>query len=67
MRLAVKGNSDVAVQVYDMMGKQVLNKFNTLNAGTYNLPVDLSALPAGIYNVNLDVNGERVTHKIIVQ
>ena len=67
VRLAVKGNSDVAVQVYDMMGKQVLNKFNTLNAGTYNLPVDLSALPAGIYNVNLDVNGERVTHKIIVQ
>lgn len=48
-----------SVRIFNMLGKNVLSGITNYNA------IDLTSLPAGIYVVEVNVEGERITKKII--
>jgi len=51
LSLSVKESANVQVRVIDMTGKVVAEAFNgNLSAGTNNVQINTSVLPAGIYN-----------------
>ena len=65
----LQGKYNVAVGVFDIIGKEVMSLSNKseLSAGTYSLPLNRSSLRSGIYFVKLNVDGYSVTKKVIVQ
>jgi len=54
-------NADKKVIVYDVLGKQVLSTFATDNA------VNVSALKAGVYIVNISEEGKTATRKLVIR
>jgi hypothetical protein len=60
---------NVAIGVYDIVGKEViaLTKPSELGAGSYSLPLNRGVLKAGIYFVKMNVDGYSVMKKMIVQ
>jgi hypothetical protein len=51
---------EIEVELYDMMGKIVINESNTKR-------LDLSGLPNGIYNISILYNGNRYSNRVIKQ
>ena len=51
---------DVDVEVYDMMGKLVINASNSKR-------IDFTSVPSGIYNMIILYNELRITKKVIKQ
>jgi len=51
---------DIEVQVYDMLGKQVINESNTKR-------IDFTSVPNGIYNLIILYNDLKLTKRIIKQ
>ena len=65
----VEGNNNTNFQivVYDILGKEMLVISNeNLIAGEHKINFDTSGFPNGIYFVKLNVNGEQLTKKLIV-
>ena len=59
--------SEVKMSVINMLGDVVMNNnFGTLSAGNYNEVVNFSNMPAGLYLVNLNVNGKVSTLRLTV-
>jgi hypothetical protein len=59
--------SEVKMSVINMLGDVVMNNnFGTLAAGNYNEVVNFSNMPAGLYLVNLNVNGKVSTLRLTV-
>lgn len=61
--------ADVKLNIFDVNGslvKEVVN-INSQYQGKYQIPVDLSDLPNGIYIVNLINNGKRTTERIVIE
>jgi hypothetical protein len=55
------------MSVINMLGDVVMNNnFGTLAAGNYNEVVNFSNMPAGLYLVNLNVNGKVSTLRLTV-
>ena len=60
--------SNVALSVYDMMGKKVLmQNEGMLNAGTSNITLDASELSKGIYVLHINAGDAVITHKITIE
>lgn len=60
--------SDVRINITDILGKTVAEHFYpTLNAGTHELPVDVSGLKPGTYLITLTTGGESMTSKLLVR
>jgi hypothetical protein len=58
----------VVVNVYDITGKVVsTSNEGTLAAGAHNIDLNVSDLPAGIYNVSIQVGGEFANTTIVVE
>ncbi len=63
----VTGLSPVALVIYDLTGRRILNPLNETKAsGTYTLEINCSAWPGGLYICNLLANGQALTTKFIV-
>jgi Secretion system C-terminal sorting domain len=63
----LKNNNRVSVEVYDILGNKVLaENFGQLSAGQNKKEIQLSGLSAGLYNMNLLVNGTVLTQKVQV-
>lgn len=58
--------SNVNIRVIDMLGKQVLTPFaGSMSNGTHKLDLDLSAISAGIYTLQLQIDGKTINKKLI--
>lgn len=59
-------SSTVSLEVYDAAGKLVISQdHGTRAAGEHNIVLDVAALPAGLYNYSVIVNGAPVTKQMI--
>ena len=56
-----KNQSAMVISIYDMFGKQVINQ--TVN----NMRVDISALTAGIYIMNISQGNGNITKKLVIK
>lgn len=65
-RLA-KPTSGLRVQVHNALGQQVLNQALPGAPSQFDQPLDLSALPGGLYLVSLSNGNETVTRKIVLE
>ncbi|MGB0137946.1 MAG: T9SS type A sorting domain-containing protein, partial [Flavobacteriales bacterium] len=55
-------SSTVSLEVFDAAGKLVISQdYGTRAAGEHNIVLDVAALPAGLYNYSVIVNGAPVT------
>lgn len=59
-------SSTVSLEVYDAAGKLVSSQaYGTRAAGEHSITFDASALPAGLYNYSVVINGSAVTKQLI--
>lgn len=59
-------SSTVSLEVFDAAGKLVISQdYGTRAAGEHNIVLDVAALPAGLYNYSVIVNGAPVTKQMI--
>ncbi|NNC85546.1 MAG: PKD domain-containing protein [Bacteroidia bacterium] len=64
----LKSSADVKVTLEDVLGRQInVANESMLNAGTHNFLFETSSLSPGIYMVNVNVAGEVITKKLIVE
>lgn len=63
----VKQQASNSYILLDVMGRKILSKSLENESGSFYEPVDLTAYPAGIYFLNLNLNGVMSTKKIIKQ
>ena len=67
LRYALDASANVRLTVYDMLGREVaVVAEGARAAGAHTAPVDVSAWPAGVYLVRLDVGGEALTQRLTV-
>lgn len=69
LQFNLETRSTVSVVLYDLVGRktrQVLNNTD-FGAGTHQVSIEKGELPAGIYYLRMEVNGNAQTHKIIIQ
>ena len=66
--LNLNQRADVTLQVTSVVGHQVISKdLGTLAAGTAQVVVDVRNLASGVYFCTLNVDGQKITKKMIVQ
>jgi hypothetical protein len=62
----MNSTSGVSIEIYNIIGKQIMG-VNLGNAnGMINERIDISSLPQGIYMVNINAGNELITRKISV-
>jgi len=62
----LNSSADVTFEVVDLAGRVVVaENMGTQFAGNYTFEIDGSTLSSGVYYVNMTVNGERVTRKML--
>ena len=67
IRYELPGNSDVRLEVYDMLGRRVALLVNeTRQAGTHQAVFDASALSSGVYIYRLQAGGLVQTRKMLL-
>ena len=59
--LTSTANADMSVQIFDVLGKEVLNSKVMNNA------VNVSSLNAGVYMVKVTEEGKTATRKLVIQ
>ncbi|MBL0048549.1 MAG: T9SS type A sorting domain-containing protein [Bacteroidetes bacterium] len=60
-------NSDVMLELTNILGETIWQKkISNQNPAKYSDVVDVSFLPAGIYSLSIQSNGERLTRKIVL-
>ncbi|CAN5487333.1 hypothetical protein BH11BAC2_BH11BAC2_01490 [soil metagenome] len=59
-------SAPVTVEIYDMTGKMVRSNSSTLSAGEYQYSLNLAGLQAGVYNVNILANGEKLNKRLVI-
>lgn len=65
--LNLEGNNEVAIQVIDMTGKTIAARnYGTLN-GAQEVTIPTAHLNAGIYLININVNGQMISKRLIVE
>lgn len=66
--LDVSSRSQISMQLVDIVGKTVRNLYNgELNAGSFNLDVDVSGLDSGVYLMKVNVNNQLITERVVVE
>lgn len=58
-------DNEMEIEVYDMIGRSVLNKQTAIVSGINTLSVDLGELPAASYILSLSVDGYRVNRRLV--
>ncbi len=58
--------SKVSIELYDMFGKRQSFFTATKTAGSYQYTIDVTGVRAGLYLVNLDIDGNKISKKISV-
>jgi PKD repeat protein len=62
----INSPSNIQIRLFDMLGKQVLNPYaGNVNTGTQKLNIDLSSISAGIYTLQLQIDGNTINKKLI--
>lgn len=56
-----------SVRLFDAVGRCVLVQAYGVERTAYSVPLDLRALPSGIYLLHLDSPGFSATQKLVVQ
>ncbi|MCC6372594.1 MAG: T9SS type A sorting domain-containing protein [Bacteroidia bacterium] len=66
---SVLNRTDVILEVYNLSGQLIKNISNVSNQhqGHYQIAVDLSDLPNGIYLISLIKGGERFTERVLIE
>ncbi|MCX8143291.1 MAG: M43 family zinc metalloprotease [Bacteroidia bacterium] len=66
IKFTLSDPAELNYQVTDILGKTILksNK-QTYQVGEHDIDVNISALPAGIYFLQLELNGQKIARKII--
>jgi hypothetical protein len=59
--------SDIKVSVYSLLGQQLLGFDQSSETGINYIDFDVTGWTAGMYIVNIEVNGEQVTRKVVVR
>lgn len=68
VRLSLREASELTLQVYDAIGRIVVTPVSTqLGAGAHVLPLDLTALPRGVYVVRASSAGGSALARVVVQ
>lgn len=57
---------DVTLRVYNITGQQLYESQNELTRGAHTLDIPTSALSRGMYVVGIEVNGQRVVKKLVI-
>lgn len=65
--LDIKGSSQVAVTLYDLTGKAVYQHAYGQLTGAHTLTLPLENLPAGLYQLAVQTEGQTLTRKIVVE
>ncbi len=65
----VNKRADIKIEIYNTVGAMVKTVVDQPNQyeGRYQIPINLSDLPSGIYFVNLSNNGKSVTEKVVIE
>jgi hypothetical protein len=67
IRYSLENGGDVQLDIFDVTGKQILSfDQGTQARGTYQIEFNTNNLQAGVYFYTLNVNGERVTRRMVV-
>lgn len=68
VQITMTENRKVELNVYDAMGKTVINtNYGVLNSGYHKLTVDTRSLPSGIYLFTVQSGSDKTTQKVIVK
>lgn len=67
MTFNLKNESDVSVRVLDMAGKVLANRDYASMNGASSINYNTSELKQGIYTVEVTINGERITRRLVIQ
>jgi hypothetical protein len=66
LTVAMERPADLTIEIVDMLGRRVWEK-QASNTGQLTEPLDLTALPAGMYLLRLSANGQTVSKKLLRQ
>jgi Secretion system C-terminal sorting domain/Outer membrane protein Omp28 len=67
MTFNLKNESQVSVRVLDMAGKVLASKAYEAMNGASSISYNTSDLNQGIYTVEVTINGERITRRLVIQ
>ena len=69
VKFTLESNSVIAISIYDIMGAKVRNILPNVSreTGTYQVPFHKAGLAAGLYWVEVLVNGNRRMEKFVIQ
>lgn len=59
-------NASAQIEVTDVLGKQQLQQLSYIN-GKENIPLDIAALRAGVYFVNVTIDGNKKAMRLVVE
>ena len=66
-QLAIPGTGELSMELYDLSGRQVLKNHHSVeNTGSYEVAVDASDLPSGIYILNARMGDRMETAQVVI-
>ena len=66
VQLDLNSNVALIVELSDITGRTVFTKQNTAN-GVQNIQIPVQQLAAGMYNLEVTIDGQRLSRKVIVK
>lgn len=67
INFSIPKNSAVRMRVYDILGKEMKNlNYSNLNAGVYNITLDMSGMNSGVYFYSLEAGSYKDIKKMIL-
>ena len=67
LAIAAKTNGTALINVYDASGKILMTQKSNVIQGSNNKTVDLSKYTKGVYHIEMIVDGQKNTAKIMLQ
>jgi hypothetical protein len=67
LRIGLPAPGSVAIGVYDVAGRRVLERTAVLDRGWQRVTLDGSALPSGVYFYRVRAAGQTVTRKLVIR
>jgi hypothetical protein len=55
------------ISIYDLVGKRVVQQYNSLNSGENKIPINCSTFENGIYLVEVMIGNKNYTEKVVVE
>lgn len=67
LNLDLNTESNVSIDIFNMSGQLVANKNYGQLVGNYQFPIDVNAFETGVYTIQININGNITTKKLIVK